>query len=30
MTITPGNRYTIKVANNQSKQQIGMMVLVAR
>lgn len=30
MTITPGNRYTIKVTNNQSKQQIGMMVLVAR
>lgn len=30
LTITPGNRYTIKVSNNQSKQQVGMMVLVAR
>ncbi len=29
-SITPGSRYTIKVTNNQSKQQIGMMVLVAR
>ncbi len=29
-TITPGNRYTVKVTHAQSKQQIGMMVLVAR
>lgn len=29
-TIVPGNRYTIKVTDTQSKQQIGMMVLVAR
>jgi FlaG/FlaF family flagellin (archaellin) len=29
-SITPGSRYTIKVTDTQSKQQIGMMVLVAR
>jgi FlaG/FlaF family flagellin (archaellin) len=29
-SVTPGNRYTIKVTDTQSKQQIGMMVLVAR
>lgn len=29
-SITPGSRYTIKVIDTQSKQQIGMMVLVAR
>jgi FlaG/FlaF family flagellin (archaellin) len=29
-SIVAGNRYTIKVTNTQSKQQIGMMVLVAR
>jgi|GEM_PF-5286236 len=29
-SIVSGNRYTIKVTNTQSKQQIGMMVLVAR
>lgn len=30
MRIVSGNRYTIKVMSTQSKQQIGMMVLVAR
>lgn len=30
MAITSGNRYTIKISDTQSKQQIGMMVLVAR
>ena len=30
MTIVSGNRYTIKITHTQSKQQIGMMVLVAR
>ena len=30
MTVTSGNRYTIKIMHTQSKQQIGMMVLVAR
>jgi FlaG/FlaF family flagellin (archaellin) len=29
-SITPGSRYTIKVTNVQSKQQVSMMVLVAR
>ena len=29
-SITPGNRYTIKVTDQMSKQQIGMMELVAR
>lgn len=29
-SITPGNRYTVKVISTQTKQQIGMMVLVAR
>ncbi len=29
-SVASGGRYTIKVTNNQSKQQIGMMVLVAR
>jgi FlaG/FlaF family flagellin (archaellin) len=29
-SITPGSRYTIKVANMQSRQQVSMMVLVAR
>jgi FlaG/FlaF family flagellin (archaellin) len=29
-SITPGSRYTIKVANLQSRQQVSMMVLVAR
>jgi FlaG/FlaF family flagellin (archaellin) len=29
-SIVPGGRYTIKVTHTQSKQQIGMMVLVAR
>jgi FlaG/FlaF family flagellin (archaellin) len=29
-TITPGNRYTIKVTDSQSRQQIAMMELVAR
>jgi FlaG/FlaF family flagellin (archaellin) len=28
--IVPGSRYTVKVSSTQSKQQIGMMVLVAR
>jgi archaeal type IV pilus assembly protein PilA len=28
--IMPGNKYTIKVTDSQSKQQIGMMELVAR
>ncbi|HTY89707.1 MAG TPA: type IV pilin N-terminal domain-containing protein [Methanocella sp.] len=30
MTIVSGSRYTIKISDTQSKQQIGMMVLVAR
>jgi archaeal type IV pilus assembly protein PilA len=30
MTITSSNRYTVKITDTQSKQQIGMMVLVAR
>lgn len=30
MAIASGNRYTIKISHTQSKQQIGMMVLVAR
>ncbi|HTX44385.1 MAG TPA: type IV pilin N-terminal domain-containing protein [Methanocella sp.] len=29
-SIVPGSRYTIKVTNAQSKQQVSMMVLVAR
>lgn len=29
-SITPGNRYTVKVMSSQTKQMIGMMVLVAR
>ncbi|AFC99541.1 Uncharacterized protein conserved in archaea [Methanocella conradii HZ254] len=29
-SITPGNRYTVKVISTQTRQQIGMMVLVAR
>lgn len=29
-SVTPGSRYTIKVTHTQSKQQVSMMVLVAR